>query len=559
MSVEDSGSPPLKARKPIPVPVYRTPSPPVQTRIKRVLRSPAPAQLNPPLPKPSVRSFQLQAHEDSDGCSSVPGSNSSDDADASDLSYVSQGSAHSNAEQHVYAAGASSQGGFPTPLHMRRAADRGLLSIADCIENRLKEERAARRAAIQAAADAVSQKPVPAPGAVASPALSAAPAAVVPCITASTGLLPPKLAPKLPAPACVGHLAHWATVRPLFSLAQTLAPPAPSPTWATARREPARPGSVPPPAPASTVASAPSSPGSLQPKPTVASAPSSPGSLQPKPRLKSKLSSERNWVQKKTVPLPGTEPPPPGSMASYVHGPSWKEVWAAADLSAPAAPPALPASDPAPPDLTPWPVFRLPNNRGNVKFDAHRPAYPTRPASSSSVVTSRPLLQPQRQPFVSSTAQPVTPSAAAALAATDPATLDSMPPKEEPKVPGTTCPLPMWQQYLLAPIPALDPSISNLAKNRFLAPLYQLPPDFVPPPESPSLLHVLQSYLNGHMAYMEARNRLFVRTEFAEFKTFLKAEYAEIREFMRNQTALTHISVANELAKALTSKPQPGT
>jgi hypothetical protein len=58
---------------------------------------------------------------------------------------------------------------------------------------------------------------------------------------------------------------------------------------------------------------------------------------------------------------------------------------------------------------------------------------------------------------------------------------------------------------------------------------------------------------------MEARNRLFVRTEFAEFKTFLKAEYAEIREFMRNQTALTHISVANELDKALTSKPQPGT
>jgi len=421
---------------------------------------------------------------------------------------------------------------------MRRAADRGFFSIGESIHNRLMEERAARRAAEQAAADAISPKPVPAPVAIASPALSAAPAAVVPCITAL-----PKLAPKLPAPACAGHLAHWATVRPLFSLAQTLAPPAPSPTWATARREPARPGSVPPPAPAST----------------VASAPSSPGSLQPKPRLKSKLSSKRNWVQKKTVPLPGTEPPPPGSMASYVHGPSWKEVWAAADLSAPAAPPALPASDPAPPDLTPWPVFRLPNNRGNVKFDAHRPAHPARPASSSSVVTSRPLLQPERQPFGSSTARPVTPSAAAALAATDPATGDSKPPKEDPKVPGTTCPLPMWQQYLLAPIPALDPSISNLAKNRFLAPLYQLPPDFVPPPESPSLLHVLQSYLNGHMAYMEARNRLFVRTEFAEFKTFLKAEYAEIREFMRNQTALTHISVANELAKALASNPQPKT
>ena len=128
--VSDSASPPPRGRKPLPVAAFHTPSPPIQARIKRVHRSPAPDQLALPLPKPSFRSLQLQADEDSEGRSSNPDSNSTDDADASNLSCVSSGSSHSNAAPHVYAAGASSQGGFPTPLHMRRGAERGIFTLA---------------------------------------------------------------------------------------------------------------------------------------------------------------------------------------------------------------------------------------------------------------------------------------------------------------------------------------------------------------------------------------------------------------------------------------------
>jgi hypothetical protein len=103
-------------------------SPPVDARIKRVHRSPAGVTLEPS--RRSNRGMQQQAEVDSDGDSSSAGENSSDDADESDLSYVSQGSQHSNAEAHVYALGQSSQGGFPTPLHLRRAADRNVYSIA---------------------------------------------------------------------------------------------------------------------------------------------------------------------------------------------------------------------------------------------------------------------------------------------------------------------------------------------------------------------------------------------------------------------------------------------
>ena len=151
----------------------------------------------------------------------------------------------------------------------------------ETIELRIHAERAARRAAKQVAAVVASPKQVPAPVAVASPApvsdpspklhpvfrrnesaflarmgslllchnyipliLCAAPAVSVPCVTASPGLLPPKLAPKLPAPACA---VNWSTVRPLFALASSSDPPAPAPTWATARLGPALPGCVPSP------------------------------------------------------------------------------------------------------------------------------------------------------------------------------------------------------------------------------------------------------------------------------------------------------------------------
>ena len=126
-----SASPPPKGRKPLPVVppnlVNLPPSPPVHARIKRVKEAPTPRS---PAPKASSRRFQLQADEDSDGQSSNQGSNSSNDAGEGDLSNISQTSQHADAEAHVYAAGASSQGGFPTPLHQRRGADRGLLPLA---------------------------------------------------------------------------------------------------------------------------------------------------------------------------------------------------------------------------------------------------------------------------------------------------------------------------------------------------------------------------------------------------------------------------------------------
>ena len=134
MSAESDSSPPPKGRKPLPaVPHNLTPSPPVDARIKRV----KPMQVTPiPQARLSARRFQQQADEDScDGRSSEQGGNSSDDADEADLSYVSHTSQHVDAEPHVYAAGASSQGGFPTPLHQRRGADRGLLSLAGAISH----------------------------------------------------------------------------------------------------------------------------------------------------------------------------------------------------------------------------------------------------------------------------------------------------------------------------------------------------------------------------------------------------------------------------------------
>ena len=78
---------------------------------------------------------------------------------------------------------------------------------------------------------------------------------------------------------------------------------------------------------------------------------------------------------------------------------------------------------------------------------------------------------------------------------------------------------------------------------------YVLPAYFVPPPESPSLLHTFQSLLTGHMDCMDTRSKHFVRTELKELKKFMQAENAALRQFMRDQTALLHISFALELKK----------
>ena len=96
--------------------------------------------------------------------------------------------------------------------------------------------------------------------------------------------------PPLPAPASA---VHWSTVRPLFTLAPSSDPQAPAATWATTVT-------------VSTV-NAPD-----------AGAPPPPLSLPPNSRMKSKLSGTKNWVQKKTMPLPAAEPPGEGGLAVEV-------------------------------------------------------------------------------------------------------------------------------------------------------------------------------------------------------------------------------------------------
>lgn len=134
-----------KKRNPIPnlttSLVEKTPSP--SKRYKKVKRSPNERTLQPNATKkqnkrkPSKRSEMLkntlldvQAREDKDGNSVSGSSNSSDDAHLSDLSCVSQGCDHPDADRNVYLNSLSSQGGFPTPMHRRRHSDDGKIPLA---------------------------------------------------------------------------------------------------------------------------------------------------------------------------------------------------------------------------------------------------------------------------------------------------------------------------------------------------------------------------------------------------------------------------------------------
>ena len=171
-----------------------------------------------------------------------------------------------------------------------------LPTCTDSIELRYKAEKAARRAARHAARQPApvmaSPQPEPAPVAIASPApvLTPKPAPKLhPVFNRNQSaflaqmhpkLLQPRSSPTLPAPASA---VHWSTVRPLFTLAPSSEPQALAATWAT------------------TV-------------PTVnapaAGAPPPHSSLPPKmSRMKSKLSGEKNWVKRKSMPLPAAETP----------------------------------------------------------------------------------------------------------------------------------------------------------------------------------------------------------------------------------------------------------
>jgi hypothetical protein len=75
----------------------------------------------------------LQCKEGKEGHTASEQSNSSDDAEESDLSYVSPNCNHSNAEKHVYLEGMGTQGSdskFGTPLHNQGASRRGLVPLA---------------------------------------------------------------------------------------------------------------------------------------------------------------------------------------------------------------------------------------------------------------------------------------------------------------------------------------------------------------------------------------------------------------------------------------------
>ena len=117
-----------------------------------------PPTVQEPSDNPSKRSSFLncklldhQAREDKDGVS-VSGSddNSSDGSDKSDLSCVSQGINHSNADKHHYIESLGTQQsetGYPTPVNKQRLSDdlwNGRELLTDVIEGRLQAQRLAR-------------------------------------------------------------------------------------------------------------------------------------------------------------------------------------------------------------------------------------------------------------------------------------------------------------------------------------------------------------------------------------------------------------------------------
>lgn len=108
-SGQDDSSPPLPKKGRGRMRVKSAPSPAVAIAAKKSRRQ---LYMKHPL-------LDLQAKESGDSKSA---SNSSDDDDESDLSCISQGQNHPNAEHHVYLDALGSQTTFHTPLHRRRAS-----------------------------------------------------------------------------------------------------------------------------------------------------------------------------------------------------------------------------------------------------------------------------------------------------------------------------------------------------------------------------------------------------------------------------------------------------
>ena len=92
------------------------------------------------------RFLDLQAKECKNGQSVSGSENSSDDADASDLSYVSPTRDHADAERHVYLDSLASQNGLPTPIHLQRRSDQvfdGREGLVDILMERMESRRLA--------------------------------------------------------------------------------------------------------------------------------------------------------------------------------------------------------------------------------------------------------------------------------------------------------------------------------------------------------------------------------------------------------------------------------
>ena len=95
--------------------------------------------------------------------------NSSDDGEDSDLSCVSHGQNHSNAERHQYLEGLGSQSLMPPPMNQARFVEEDRVPLAMMIERRLLEQRVQRREAKEqaiaaaAAAQLASEQVIVAP------------------------------------------------------------------------------------------------------------------------------------------------------------------------------------------------------------------------------------------------------------------------------------------------------------------------------------------------------------------------------------------------------------
>ena len=154
----ESSSPevPKQRKKPLlpasPLHDSSSPAPVRKFKIKRIVSPAVRAQKKPVATDPKGKTkrggflksklFDHQCTEK--GKSDGSESNSSDDGDKSDLSYVSPGQNHPDAEKHEYLAGLGSQSDMPPPLQATRFEDRS--PLADRIQKRVLAEKAARRA-----------------------------------------------------------------------------------------------------------------------------------------------------------------------------------------------------------------------------------------------------------------------------------------------------------------------------------------------------------------------------------------------------------------------------